>query len=346
MRFSHLEKIQGLALVGATGLVGREFLEILDDYKVKIPRIRLLASERSSGETIEHQGGPQIVDVLTPESFEGSEIAFFSVPKEISKKYIPYALDAGCTVIDDSDLYRMDPGVPLTVPQINGAELKDFEGKIIATPNCSTTPVAMVLKPLMEVYGLERVVVSTYQSVSGAGSKAMQELSEQTIQLMNGKTTTNEVFPHRIAFNCIPQIGSILENGNSSEEEKVVKELRKILDLPDLRVSSTAVRVPTFSSHGISVNVEFKKEFGSIEEIRELLEKFPAVKVVDQPEHQIYPTNMDATKGNETLVGRIRRDSSVKSGLNFWVIADNLRKGAALNVLESLEVLYAYRSLN
>ncbi|MCB0416748.1 MAG: aspartate-semialdehyde dehydrogenase [Bdellovibrionaceae bacterium] len=344
--FEHLEKIESLAIVGATGLVGKEFLEILEDHKVAIPKLKFLASKRSAGEYIRHQGKEHLVEELAEDSFNGIEVAFFSVPKEVSARYIPSAVNAGATVIDDSNLYRMEPGVPLVVPQVNGESLKHFEGKILTTPNCSTTPLAMCLKPLLDNYGVSRVVASTYQAVSGAGQSAFDELSKQTIQLMNGNSPDVKVFPHRIAFNCLPQIGSVLENGNTDEEEKVIRELRKILETPNLKVSATAVRVPTFCGHGLSVNVELENDFGSVDEIRELLEGFPGIRVVDNPASHIYPTNIECVKSNYTFVGRIRRDQSVPSGINFWVIADNLRKGAALNVLETLESLYSYRSLH
>ncbi|MFM8313994.1 MAG: aspartate-semialdehyde dehydrogenase, partial [Deltaproteobacteria bacterium] len=219
-------------------------------------------------------------------------------------------------------------------------------GKIISVPNCTTTPLVLALKCLEDRFGVERVVVSSYQSVSGAGRKAFEELSFQTAALLNGKEAEISAFHHRIAFNCIPEIGEVTENGNTSEEEKVIKETRKILDLPDLNISSTAVRVPTFSGHGLSVNVELNNDFESIEEIRELWDSFPGLKVIDNPSHHIYPTNVECSGSDYTFIGRVRRDSSVKSGLNFWVITDNLRKGAALNALQSLETLYKYRRMS
>jgi aspartate-semialdehyde dehydrogenase len=249
-------------------------------------------------------------------------------------------------VIDDSSVFRQKSDVPLVVPEINGSLLKDFNGKIISVPNCTTTPLVLALKCLEDRFGVERVVVSSYQSVSGAGRKAFEELSFQTAALLNGKEAEISAFHHRIAFNCIPEIGEVTENGNTSEEEKVIKETRKILDLPDLNISSTAVRVPTFSGHGLSVNVELNNDFESIEEIRELWDSFPGLKVIDNPSHHIYPTNVECSGSDYTFIGRVRRDSSVKSGLNFWVITDNLRKGAALNALQSLETLYKYRRMS
>lgn len=343
MAFEQLEKIKSLAIVGATGLVGREFLTILEEARIRIPNIKLLASERSAGTKIEFGGTELTVETLKPESFDGVEAAFFALPdKEVTAKFVPEATSRGCLVFDDSNTYRMQDDVPLVVPQVNGTKLKDFKGKIISTPNCSTTPVAMALKPLLDSYGLKRVIISTYQSVSGAGKRATEELSSQCASLLNGKETTNEVFPHQIAFNLIPRIGSVTETGYTDEETKVANELRKILDQPNLAVSATAVRVPTFCAHGVSVHVELERDFDKIETIRELMETFPGLRVLDQPASDIYPTNREAVGSNETFVGRIRRDMSTSQGITFWVMTDNLRKGAALNILEMAETYYGY----
>jgi len=345
VKFNQLESIRSLAVVGATGMVGREFLSILSDSKIAIPEIKLLASEGSAGESIEAMDREWTVEALTERSFKGVEVAFFCVPNDITEKYTPKANADGCLVIDDSSVFRLNAEVPLVVPEVNGAVLRNFEGLIVATPNCSTTPLVLALKPLLDNFGLKRVVVSTYQSVSGAGRRAYDELSEQAGGLLNGVSAEPEAFPHQIAFNLIPMIGSVTENGNSSEEEKVVKETRKILGVPDLKVSSTAIRVPTFCGHGLSVNVELEKEFESTDQIRELFDGFPGLKVLDKPDSHIYPTNVECIGSDPAFVGRIRRDFSVKSGLNFWVIADNLRKGAALNSLQILETLYNYRRM-
>lgn len=345
MKFQNLEGIKSLALVGATGLVGGEFVDLLNEYKIKIPKIKLLASSESAGERIVVAGKEHAVEELDHDSFDGVEVAFFSVPNEITKKYVPHAVDAGALVVDDSSTYRMDPKVALVVPEVNGQVLRNFSGNIVSVPNCTTTPLVLALKPLLENFGIKRVVVSTYQSVSGAGKEAYNELSEQTIALLNAKETEANVFPHRIAFNCLPQIGKVAENGNTEEEEKIIKESRKILGVPELKVSSTSVRVPTFFGHGLSVNVELDKDFGKIEEVKELLDKSAGLKVIDEPAKQIYPTNVEACGANETFVGRIRRDHSVKSGLNFWVVSDNLRKGAALNALQIMDTYNHYRKL-
>jgi aspartate-semialdehyde dehydrogenase len=341
--FENLEKIGSVALVGATGLVGQEFLEILAENRIKFKQLRLLASEESAGDWLELGDYSAPVEVLSSASFEGVDVAFFSVPVDITRKFVPKAVEAGALVVDDSSAYRMIPDVPLVVPQVNGSLLSSFRGKVIATPNCTVTPLALSLKPLADRFGLRRVVVSTYQSVSGAGKRAYDELAHQTAALLNGGNEDPVVFPHPIAFNCLPLVGDVDENGDSEEETKVCKELRKILGLPGLAVSATAVRVPTFCGHGLTVNVQLAEEFDSVEEIRELMESFPGLKVLDEPSGNLYPTNRDASGSDATFVGRIRRDSSVSAGLNFWVITDNLRKGSALNVLECLDFLYSLK---
>lgn len=345
MKWTSLEKISSLAVVGATGLVGKEFLSILSEHKIKFPEMRLFASEKSLGESLSVCDRSYRVESIDNESFENIEVVFFSAPEAVTKKYVPLALKSGCFVVDDSSVYRMDKNVPLIVPQINGPILKDYMGSLMSIPNCSTTPLALCLKPLQDEYGLKRVVVSTYQSVSGAGQNAMDELSEQTVSLFNGKSVTSKVFPHRIAFNCLPQIGEIQESGNCHEEEKIIRELKKILHNDKLKVSATTVRVPTFSCHGVSANVELKEDFRSVDEIRELLDSFPGVKVLDQPKHHIYPNNVDSAGCDETFVGRIRRDHSEPNTLNFWVMTDNLREGAALIALQCLDTLYKYRRM-
>ncbi len=351
MAFRNLEAIGSLALVGATGVVGREFLTILAEHKIRIPNLRLLASEESAGTSLAVGDAELIVDELNERSFEGVEVAFFSVPAAVTRQYVPRAVEAGCIVVDDSSCFRLERGVPLVVPEINGALLKDFEGRIITTPNCSATPVVLSLKPLQDRYGIKRVVISTYQSVSGAGRRAVDELSRQAALLLSGKPSPRErssidVFPHRIAFNCLPLIGLATENGDSDEETKIVKELRKILENPSLLVSATAVRVPTFCGHGASVNVELEGELDRMEIVTELLNSFPGMRVVDKPAGSIYATNVEASGSDDVFVSRIRRDYSVRSGLNYWVMTDNLRKGAALNALQILDTLYTYRRMS
>ncbi|MBI4403673.1 MAG: aspartate-semialdehyde dehydrogenase [Deltaproteobacteria bacterium] len=344
MTFSHVGKINSVAMVGATGLVGREFLDLLHQHRMRIPRIKLYASEESSGQSVDLYEAQADVDELTSDSFDDIEVAFFSVPADISRKYIPYAVNAGTLVVDDSHAFRMQNDVPLVIPQVNGQLLRDFDGPIIATPNCTVTPLALCLKPLHDRYTVNRVVVSTYQSASGAGRRTYEELSKQTISLMNGMSVDSD-FPHRFAFNCIPQIGGTQEDGSSEEEEKIVLETKKILEAPEMKISATAVRVPTFCGHGLSVNIEMEKTFENLETVREILDNFPGLKVLDNPTANIYPTNVECIGSDCTLVGRIRRDFSVPSGINLWIITDNLRKGAALNALEIIETLYSYRAM-
>jgi aspartate-semialdehyde dehydrogenase len=346
MKESYLESIRSLAIVGATGLVGTELLELLNERKIRIPDLRLLASAESAGETVNLGGDELRVTELNANSFRDVEVAFFSVPNEITEKYVPQAVKAGALVVDDSSAYRLESNVPLVVPEVNPQVLRTFSGQIISTPNCTVTPLVMALKPLLDEFGLKRIVVSTYQSVSGAGRAAYEELSMQTAALLNGQHQEAAVFPHRIAFNCLPQIGSELPNGNTTEEEKMVRETRKILEIPSLAISAMCVRVPTFFGHGMSVNVEFTKDFANEGEIRELLNAAPGVKVLDKPSHQIYPTCVEASGSDYTFVGRIKRDHSVKSGLNFWVITDNIRKGAALNALQIIDTLFKYRRMS
>lgn len=346
MKFDHLEAVSSMAIVGGTGLVGREILSILAEARINIREIRLLASSDSYGEVVEAGGREFSVDELSSRSFENIEVALFSVPNDVTRKFVPDAIRAGALVMDDSSEYRMDPEVPLIIPQVNGALLRNFMGKLMATPNCTVTPLAMALKPLQDHFGVKRVVVSTYQSVSGAGKSATDELSAQSAALLNGSESPILIFPHRIAFNCLPMIGRLAENGNSEEEEKMVRETRKILDLPQLGVSASAVRVPTFCGHGMTVHVELLKSVSRLEEVREILSAFPGLCLMDNPSSNQYPTNLDSVGSDEVHIGRIRRDTSVPSGLNFWVIADNLRKGAALNMLESLDLLYRYRRMS
>lgn len=345
MNFQYLEGVKSLAVVGATGLVGQEFLQLLSEHKIKIPELKLLASAESAGTTVEADGMDIEILELTRESFKGVEVAFTSVPQEITRLAAAWAIESGTLVIDDSSEFRMKKEVPLIVPEVNGGLLREFSGPVISTPNCVVTPLVMCLKAL-ETYGLKRVVVSTYQSVSGAGKKAYEELSVQTAALLNGGVHEGKVFPHRIAFNCLPQIGSYMENGYSSEEDKVIKETRKILNMSELAISATCVRVPTFFGHGLSVNVEFKEDFGSIECVKELLDGFSGLRVLDNPEHQIYPTNIEGSGSDPVFVGRIRRDHSVKAGVSMWVMGDNIRKGAALNSLQIIDTLYRYRQMS
>lgn len=340
-------EIKSLAIVGATGLVGMEILEILNEKKIPISDLRLLASADSAGETVTvGDFKDEVVQELKKGSFKGVEVAIFSVPNSVTEEFAPEAAKAGALVVDDSSTFRLSPDVPLVVPEVNPEVLRNFRGSIISTPNCTVTPLVLALKPLQDRFKIKRVVVSTYQSVSGAGKAAYQELSQQTAALLNGQSQEASVFPHRIAFNCLPQIGSELANGNTSEEEKMVQETRKILGLPHLALAPFCVRVPTFFGHGLSVNVELEKDFGLESELRQLFESSPGLKVLDKASHQIYPTCVEAAGSDDTFIGRIKRDHSVPAGLSFWIIADNIRKGAALNVLQIIETLQNYRRMS
>lgn len=328
-----------LAIVGASGLVGKQILSILDERNVSIGNLYLFASEQSCGEEVSFRDKSYLIEVLKPEAFERDiDVAIFSAGKEMSLEFAPIATSHGIVVIDNSSAFRMEKDVPLVVPEVNSADLVLCKKrKIIANPNCSTVQLVMALKPL-EKYGLKRIVVSTYQSVSGAGREAMEELSTQVVSILRSEDIEKEVFPHQIAFNCLPHIDIFNDDFYSFEEVKLINETKKILHEYKLPITCTAVRVPTFSSHCESVNVEFEKEF-KLENIRQELAQFKGVTVLDNPSNNVYPLNIQATGKDDVFVGRIRRDFSVKSGLNMWVVSDNLRKGAALNAVQILETL-------
>jgi len=334
-----------IAVVGATGAVGREMIAVLCERGFGNENIRLLASSRSAGEEVEVNGSTVVVEELTAASFEGVDIALFSAGGAVSKEFCPIAAKAGAIVIDNSSAWRMDPDIPLVVPEVNASLLREKlrglaedDGLIISNPNCSTIQLVVALKPILDTAGLKRVVVSTYQSVSGAGQKGMDELWNQSIAIFNQAELPQEKFPHQIAFNCIPHIDEFLENGYTKEEQKVVNESRKILSKPDLRVTATAVRVPVFYGHSESVNIETEKPL-SPQAARELLGRSPGVMVVDTPAEKSYPLAIDAAGTDATYVGRIRKDESVENGLNMWIVADNVRKGAALNAVQIAEIV-------
>ena len=334
-----------VAVVGATGAVGREMLEVLEERAFPVAELRPLASEKSAGSELMFKGQSVTVEKLTEESFEGVDFALFSAGGGVSKDFAPIAAKSGAIVIDNSSQWRMDPQVPLVVPEVNSAELRDRvaalgrdEGLIIANPNCSTIQLVVALKPIQDTAGLKRVIVSTYQSVSGAGQKGIEELWNQTLAIFNQGEVISEKFPKQIAFNCFPHIDVFLENGYTKEEMKVVHESRKILGLPNLKITVTAVRVPTFSCHAEAVNIETDTPL-TPSQAREVLMESPGILVVDEPGENKYPVNIDVAGTDATYVGRIRRDESVENGLNMWVVADNLRKGAALNAVQIAEVI-------
>lgn len=328
-----------VAVVGATGVVGGTMIRILLERHFPIGELRLLASARSAGRSVDVDGTEHIVEEATPEAFEGVDIALFSAGGDTSKALAPEAAKRGATVIDNSSAWRMDPAVPLVVSQVNPDDLVWHEG-IIANPNCSTMQLVPPLMALRDAVGLERVIVDTYQAVSGTGGKAIKELQAQVEAHVNGTPLDVAVYPHQIAFNALPQVDVFLDNGYTKEEWKVVTESRKILHLPDLRVSSTAVRVPVFVAHSEAVHVETREPI-TPDRARTLMAAVPGVVVQDDPAASTYPLATTAAGSDEIYVGRIRQDPSVPDGrgLAFWVVSDNLRKGAATNAVQIAEAL-------
>ena len=331
-----------VAIAGATGVVGREMLKVLEERDFPVGELTLLASERSEGKTVEFRDAEHVVKRLTPDAFAGVEIALFSPGASVSREFAPHAARAGAVVIDNSSAFRMDPEVPLVVPEVNphALELAVRPGgkRIVANPNCSTIQLVVVMKPLHDAAGLTRVVVSTYQSVSGAGQKGIDELETQTRALFSMQELQPGKFPHRIAFNVLPEIGPATANGYTEEEMKMVNESRKILELPDLLVSATCVRVPVFHCHSEAAHLTFRDEL-SPDRAREILRKAPGVKVVDDLAQHVYPMPLLAAHDDDTLVGRIRKDLAQERTLAVFVVSDNLRKGAALNAVQIAEVL-------
>ncbi|UCE52388.1 MAG: aspartate-semialdehyde dehydrogenase [Desulfobacterales bacterium] len=333
------EKQFNVAVAGATGAVGNQMISCLEEMNFPVKSIRLLASHRSVGRTLRFKGDLIPVEELKEDSFKGLDIALFSAGGSTSKTFAPNAARDGCVVIDNSSAWRMDPHVPLVVPEVNPHAVAQHSHKgIIANPNCSTIQMVLPLSPIHKKYGIKRIVVSTYQAVSGTGKKAIDELFDQSRAMINFLDCQNNVYPHRIAFNCLPHIDSFLDNGYTKEEMKMVNETRKILEDDTIGVTATTVRVPVFYSHSESVNVETKKPV-SATEVRSLLEKTPGIKVVDDPEQNLYPLAIDAAGQDLTLVGRIRDDESIPNGINMWIVADNIRKGAATNAVQIAQVL-------
>lgn len=324
-----------VAVVGATGMVGRKFLQVLEERKLPVSEYFLFASARSAGKQLPFMGKTYTVRELTDDAFQdlGIDIALFSAGGETSRHFAPIVAASGAVVIDNSSCWRMDPDVPLVVPEVNPDAIPGYKHKgIIANPNCSTIQAMVVLKPLADAYGLKRVVYSTYQAVSGAGQKGYMDL-------VNGlKGAAPQKFPHPIAGNCLPHIDVFLDTGYTKEEQKMIDETRKILSLPELRVTATTVRVPVYHGHSESINVEFARPF-ELDELRAVLEKAPGLIVRDDPKHNVYPMAIEAADTDPVYVGRIRRDFSVDSGVNLWCVADNIRKGAATNAVQIAEEL-------
>lgn len=326
-----------VGIVGATGAVGQELLQLLHDRKFPLASLRLFASARSAGKVIEHAGRKYTVEEAKPGVFADVDVAFFAAGGSATRALAPDAVKAGCLVIDKSSHYRMDPAVPLVIPEINPEQLRRHKG-IIANPNCSTAVTLMALWPLHLAFGLKRYFAATYQSVSGTGAEAIRELEDQIQSHVRGTPVTRKVYAHQIALNLIPQVDSFGPNGYTGEETKMMLESRKIMGLPDLKVSTTTVRVPVVRAHSVAVNAEFERPV-SVEAARAAIAAFEGAELVDEPAKQLYPTPLDFTRKVKCGVGRIRVDTAFDNGLALWVSGDNLWKGAALNALQNAELM-------
>ena len=324
-----------IAIVGATGAVGTIALELLADRAYPAERIILMASSRSIGKKLPYLDTELNVIEAVPDAFEGVDVAFISVSAEVSRALAPEAVKRGALVIDDGSAFRMDPSVPLVVPEVNGADLEWHKG-IVSIPNCTTTPLAMSLAALGQSAEVTRVTVATYQAVSGTGAAAVRELHEQTADVLAGRSTNPKEYPHQIAFNVLPQVDDFAKDGYTGEEHKMINETRKILHDADIAISPTCVRVPVPVTHSEAVQVEFKRPM-SPEEATRLLSEFPGITVVDEPQASVYPMPAQASGRDDVFVGRIRKDASHPNGLALWIACDNLRKGAALNALQILD---------
>ncbi len=332
-------KEYNVAVVGATGEVGKTMREILEERNFPVKNIKLLASERSAGTEVEFKGEKVVVEKLTKDSFKGVDIALFSAGGSVSKEFAPIAADAGCVVIDNSSAFRMEPDIPLVVPEVNSHRVADYKNRyIIANPNCSTIQMVVPLKPIHDKAKIKRIVVSTYQAVSGSGYKAIKELADQCIAIFNQKEIVKKVYPHQIAFNCLPHIDIFLENGYTKEEMKMVNETKKIMEDDTIQVTATTVRVPVFYGHSESVNIETEKKI-TPEEVKDLMSTSEGIVLVDDPSKNLYPLAIDVAGKDPVYVGRIREDFSIPNGINMWIVADNVRKGAALNAVQIAEVL-------
>jgi aspartate-semialdehyde dehydrogenase len=324
-----------VALVGATGMVGRTFLKILEERDFPIDNLYLFSSKKSAGSTVNFKGKNYVVEELTETSFDKDiQIALFSAGGDTSTKFAPIATSKGVIVVDNSSAWRMDPNVPLVVPEVNPEEVKNHNG-IIANPNCSTIQAVVPLKPLHDAYTIKRIVYSTYQAVSGSGMKGTKDLEEGI------KGNQNTFYPHQIAYNCLPHIDVFTENGYTKEEIKMINETKKILNDYNLKITATTARIPVLNSHSESINVEFEKEF-EIKDITKILENSPGVVVVDNPSKNEYPMALTSSGNDDVFVGRIRRDYSIDNGINMWVVADNIRKGAATNAVQIAELLIKF----
>jgi len=326
-----------VAVCGATGAVGQEMLKVLEQRNFPYSKLIPMASARSAGKKVMCKGEEHTVIEMKEDSFDGVDIALFSAGGSTSEKFAPCAAKAGCVVVDNSSAWRMDDECPLVVPEVNPHDL-DWHKGIIANPNCSTIQMMVALKPIHDEARIKRVVVSTYQAVSGTGQKAIEELENQVRRLMSGQPVVADVYPHQIAFNCLPQIDVFMDNGYTKEEMKMVNETTKIMGDPTIRVTATCVRVPVFYGHSESVNIETEEKL-TADDIRALLAKSPGIVIEDYPEKKAYPMPINAAGDDATYVGRIREDDTIENGINMWIVSDNIRKGAALNTIQIAETL-------
>lgn len=338
------QKLFNVAVVGATGAVGEQIIGLLEKRNFPIAELKLLSSARSAGTKIVFKGKEYTVEEATPDSFKGVEIALFSAGGDVTKALAPHAVEHGAVCIDNTNAYRMDPDTPLIVPEVNIEKVNEHKG-IIANPNCSTIQMVAALKPLQDRYGISRIIVSTYQAVSGAGSRAIDELLRQTREVLDGNEVKPEILPvgslpvkHQIAFNAIPQIDKFQENGYTLEEMKMVKETKKIMGDESIDVTATCVRIPVVYGHSESVYVELKNDY-DLEDVKALLENAPGIVLVDDPAGQNYPLATDAAGKPDVFVGRLRRDLGSSRGLNLWIVSDNLLKGAAWNAVQIAEYI-------
>lgn len=326
-----------VGIVGATGAVGQELVRLMHERNFPHGKLRLFASARSAGKTIERNGTKYTVEEAKPGAFAGVDLAFFAAGGSVTRALAPDAVKSGCLVIDKSSALRQEADVPLVIPEINPEKLRSHKG-IIANPNCSTAVMLMGLWPLHQLFGVKRVIISTYQSVSGTGAEAVRELEDQVQAHVAGKPLVNKIYPYQIAFNCIPHIDSFDATGYTGEETKMAMETRKIMGLPDLKVSATTVRVPVVRAHSISVCAEFERPV-DVEKARAAVAAFPGAELVDDPANKKYPTPLDFAEKAKCGVGRIRKDTAFENGLSFWVSGDNLWKGAALNAVQNAELM-------
>ncbi|OAH99224.1 aspartate-semialdehyde dehydrogenase [Methylomonas methanica] len=335
-----MSKTYDVAVVGATGAVGETMISILEERNFPVGKVYALASERSAGKRIPFKGGSLVVEDLASFDFSKVQIGLFSPGASVSAEYAPKAAAAGCVVIDNTSQFRYDDDIPLVVPEVNPEKVAEYKNRgIIANPNCSTIQMLVALKPIYDAVGISRINVATYQAVSGTGKEAIEELATQTANLLNAKPVTANVYPKQIAFNVLPQIDVFMDNGYTKEEMKMVWETRKILGDADIQVNPTAVRVPVFFGHSEAVHIETKQKI-SAEQVRELLAAAPGVTLLDERENGGYPTAVTESSGNDDVfVGRIREDISHPTGIDLWVVSDNVRKGAALNSVQIAEVL-------